>query len=233
MKLKPLVLAMSLTATSATAVAVEPATKEEKRGAISGMVIGAIVGGMPGATLGALAGGELFGRYFALKRKHGELQSELKTVKTDHKQERIKLDGSIDALNRDLDKLIALRAATPKTQVLPIQFRTGSSDIEHHYEKELSVIARLLKRNQDASVTLTGFADRRGDDAFNQTLSEKRAGTVKQYLVSHGVKPRQVATIAYGETKPVSQEESFETNFFDRRVMVELTFDLDPQLATR
>ena len=136
-------------------------------------------------------------------------------------------------LNRDLDKVLALQSATAKIQRLPIQFRTASSDIEAHYEDELKKIAQVLRRNRDASVVLTGFADRRGDDGYNQALSEKRVASLEQYLLQQGVTRQQIAGVAHGESQPLDPSESLESNFFDRRVMLELKLDLDPQLATR
>ena len=91
----------------------------------------------------------------------------------------------------------------------------------------------LFRSNRDASVVLEGFADRRGDDAYNQALSEKRVATLQQYLLDRGALPEQIVGMAYGESQPLARNESLESNFFDRRVMLELKLDLDPQLATR
>lgn len=233
MKLKPLVLAVSLACGPATALAAETLSTEEKRGITSGFIVGAAVGGVPGAAVGVILGGELFGKFVATRRVNRELTAELASVRETHKKEQTQFNQSIEALNRDLDKLIALRAATPKSQMLPVQFRTGSSDIEDHYESVLDQVARLLNRNRDASVTLTGYADRRGEADYNQALSEQRALSIRRYLIDHGAHKSQVLTTGHGETQPLAKQESLESNFFDRRVMVELSFDLDPQLATR
>jgi outer membrane protein OmpA-like peptidoglycan-associated protein len=80
---------------------------------------------------------------------------------------------------------------------------------------------------------LAGFADRRGDDQFNQALSEKRVRRVKRFLVNSGVNSTQVIGTAFGETQPLNPAESLESNFFDRRVVVELKLDIDRKLATR
>ena len=232
MNLKPLVIAISLTGVAGTCIAAEPVAIEQKRGAVAGFIIGSL-GGPLGATVGTIAGAEVFGRLFATKRINRELKADLVALHTNHKQERDRFNKSIRALNKDLDKLIAFQGKTAKKHALGIQFRTGSSEIEAHYQTELLGIAQLLHRNRDASVTLTGFADRRGDSDFNQQLSEQRADTVRQYLLGHGVKNQQMLTVAYGESKPLQKAESLENNFFDRRVMLELSLDIDPQLATR
>jgi outer membrane protein OmpA-like peptidoglycan-associated protein len=101
------------------------------------------------------------------------------------------------------------------------------------YETELQNISHVLRRNKDARITLTGFADRRGEQGFNLSLSEDRVDAVQQYLVRHGVSKQQIISTAYGESQPLNSMESLENNFFDRRVLIELNIDIDPQLATR
>jgi outer membrane protein OmpA-like peptidoglycan-associated protein len=73
------------------------------------------------------------------------------------------------------------------------------------------------------SITLSGFADQRGDSTFNQALSEQRALTVKNYLINNDVKKEQVMTNSFGETSLVSAGTNFEDDFFDRRVMLKVS----------
>ena len=54
-------------------------------------------------------------------------------------------------------------------------------------------------------ITAVGHADRFGTDAYNQKLSEKRAESVKAYLVSKGVEPNRVYTEGKGEKQPVTK----------------------------
>ena len=232
MKLKPLVAAIVLCGTASTGLAADISV-EQKKGAASGLVVGALAGGPAGAFAGALIGGEVFGRLSGIRRINRQLDSQVASLEQTLDSERQSHASALAAVNRDLDTLLALQSITLKSQQLPIQFRTASSDIEPHYEDELKKIAHLLRRNRDASVVLTGYADRRGDEAYNQTLSEKRVETLKSWFEEQGVAPHQVAGAALGETQPLDSAESLESNFFDRRVILELKLDLDPQLATR
>jgi OOP family OmpA-OmpF porin len=54
-------------------------------------------------------------------------------------------------------------------------------------------------------IMAVGHADRFGSDAYNQRLSERRAATVKAYLVSKGIEPNRVYTEGKGETQPVTK----------------------------
>ena len=239
MKPKSLVVAVALaalTVAGSISPAVADSSKEQKRSAATGLVIGALAGGPIGAFTGAVLGAEIFGRLFEQRRVNNELTvhvadlaGKLNASQTSHAQK----DQVITALNQDLDKVLYIQSSTSKSQQLPVQFRTASDVLEPQYEAELKQIANVLRRNQDATVTLSGFADRRGDDQSNQTLSEKRVRSVKRFLVNSGVNSNQVIGTAFGETRPLDSAESLESNFFDRRVVVELKLDIDRKLATR
>jgi sortase system peptidoglycan-associated protein len=239
MKPKSLVVAMALagiTIAGSITPALADSSKEQTRSAASGFVIGAVAGGPIGAFTGAVLGGEVFGRLFEHRRVNkaltvqvADLTGKLDAAQTSHSQK----DQVITALNQDLDKVLAIQSSTAKSQQLPVQFRTASDVLEPQYEAELGQIAHVLQRNKDATVTLAGFSDRRGDDNFNQALSEKRVRSIKRFLVKSGVNSTQIIGSAFGETRPLSSDESLESNFFDRRVVVELKLDIDRELATR
>ncbi|MDG1230977.1 MAG: OmpA family protein [Pseudomonadales bacterium] len=239
--MKPKSLAVAITLAGLTVVgSISPAladsSKEQKRSAVSGLVIGAAAGGPIGAFTGAVLGAEIFGKLFEQRRVNNELTvhvadltGKLNASQTSHAQK----DQVITALNQDLDKVLYIQSSAPKSQQLPVQFRTASDVLEPQYEAELKQIANVLRRNQDATVRLSGFADRRGDDQFNQALSEQRVRSVKRFLVNSGVNSTQVIGAAFGETRPLDSAESLESNFFDRRVVVELKLEIDRKIATR
>ncbi len=240
MKIKNLVAAIAISgmtyAGTATAASSEPSSEpspEQTTGAVSGLVIGALAGGPAGAFVGSVLGGEVFGKLFEYRRINRNLASQVLALQTSLGESKDGYTDSIEALNRDLDKVLAIQSSTSKTRNLSIQFRTASSDIEVQYQNELKQVARVLRRNKDASVVLAGFADRRGEDQYNQQLSEQRVATIEQYLLGYGVDRQQLLSTAFGETQPLSATESLEDNFFDRRVTVELKLNIDPQLATR
>ena len=235
MKLKSLVIAMSLSTAISTAPvhAEEINTPEKSRAAASGLIIGAVAGGPAGAFVGAVFGGEVFGRLFEQRRENKTLRLKVSNLNASLQKISGEYNQTVKALNEDLDTVLALQAGQSKSQKLPIQFKTASTDIESQYQHALSEIARVLRRNKDATVTLTGFADRRGEPSSNQVLSEERVKGISTFLQNAGVKPRQILGLAFGETRPLNDQETLENNFFDRRVEVELHLDIDPQLATR
>ena len=70
-------------------------------------------------------------------------------------------------------------------------------------------------------VIATGHTDSRGTDAYNQRLSERRAATVKEYLVSKGIPASKVTTIGKGESQPVATNKTDEGRQKNRRVDIE------------
>jgi len=215
-------------------------SKEEGRGALTGAVIGASVGGPLGAGLGAIIGGGIIGKLIGVSRVNGELMvanEELEIVIQSRQKEKRghdqKMKVQIANLSQELNAMLRSQTQSWNSRQLPIQFRTGSSEIESQYVEQLNQIAHILSRNLDTKVSLSGFADRRGDLKYNQSLSENRVIQIQQYLASRGVKNSQILTNAYGETKPISHEDSYENDFFDRRVVMKFSFDVKSYLAAR
>ena len=64
--------------------------------------------------------------------------------------------------------------------------------------------AAWLKRFPNLKVTIEGHADERGTREYNLALGERRANSVKDFLVSQGIDPRRVSTISYGKERPVA-----------------------------
>ena len=219
--------------TTSAAAAPKKTEAEETRGAAVGLVVGAVVGGPIGAGVGAMVGGAVLGKLVGYHRINRELESEMISLAHKKKSNEEEMHSEIANLDDELKRMIEIQTASWNSRQLPIQFKTASSDIEQHYQAQLNEIARILSRNLDTRVSLSGFADRRGDHLYNQTLSENRVSNVHAYLTSRGVKKNQIVTNAFGESKPLSQEETPENHFFDRRVVMQFSFDLDAYLASR
>jgi len=65
------------------------------------------------------------------------------------------------------------------------------------------VVTKMKQYPQVEAILVTGHADRIGTDAYNQSLSERRANAVKDYLVSQGIEASRIQTAAKGESEPV------------------------------
>ncbi|WP_343693642.1 OmpA family protein [Chitinophaga sp.] len=101
-----------------------------------------------------------------------------------------------------------------------LQFASAKADIAKRSFSSMDHLANLLKTHPEWHVTLSGHTDNEGTPAFNQTLSEKRSEAVKTYLTSRGVNADHITTIGYGQTKPLSTENTQEAKEKNRRVEI-------------
>jgi sortase system peptidoglycan-associated protein len=225
---------IAMSALGTQALAADTDTRpEERRGVVVGGIVGASVGGPIGAGIGAIIGGGWIGKAVGIHRINRELTAELAAAEDEvreTKQKEMALAREVTYLQDALTRTEAVAKAAPE---MPIQFRTASSDIADHYQDKLKEIAAAVAKRPDARVKLHGFADRRGAEDYNLKLSQERVAEVRQFLEENGVPASRIETSAYGESQPVSIEQSSETDFFDRRVVMqfELVEDETPLAA--
>ncbi len=99
-----------------------------------------------------------------------------------------------------------------------ILFETGSAKLLPESYPILDRVVRILKENPGIKMEIAGHTDSRGSAKSNQILSEKRAKSVKEYLVQKGISPDRLQTVGYGETKPIASNNTKEGRRKNRRV---------------
>jgi outer membrane protein OmpA-like peptidoglycan-associated protein len=104
-----------------------------------------------------------------------------------------------------------------------ITFETGSADLNANFFSVLDSVSLVLKEYNKTIIDVAGYTDNVGSDQSNQLLSQRRAGTVGQYLRSKGVQEQRIATVGYGETRPVASNDNPEGRAQNRRVELMLT----------
>jgi len=111
------------------------------------------------------------------------------------------------------EKIAAAAAPEPAATVVPQSVRFSADEL-FAYDKSalkpegkaaLDDFAHQLSSAQYETITVTGHTDRLGSSEYNQRLSERRARTVKDYLVSKDVPANRITTDGKGETQPVTQ----------------------------
>ena len=98
-----------------------------------------------------------------------------------------------------------------------ILFDYDRYDVKEGYRAELKAVSAWMTKNSSASISIEGHCDDRGTNEYNLALGDRRAKSVKDYLVSLGVPSSRMETISYGEEKPLCTEQSEECWAKNRR----------------
>jgi outer membrane protein OmpA-like peptidoglycan-associated protein len=115
-------------------------------------------------------------------------------------------------------------APAPKVidrMTLEVNFDFDKSNIRKEDKAKLQEAVDFVKKYPGAKVRLEGHTDSIGTEQYNQALSERRAESVKNYLVKGGAaEDSNITTIGYGETKPVADNNTKEGRAKNRRVEI-------------
>ena len=106
-----------------------------------------------------------------------------------------------------------------KTVVLPgVNFAFNRADLLPQGKADLDAVIPDLEADRDLTLLIEGHTDSVGSDAYNQQLSERRAESVKAYLVSKGIAESRIETKGYGESQPVTSNDTEAGRAKNRRV---------------
>lgn len=181
-------------------------------GAVGGAAVGAVIGGayggktgawiggLIGAGLGGLAGHQV-GSY--MDRQEAELNAVLAESRANNQ-------ASIERDRENTDVLLA----TFKGDVF---FDFDSAILKPGAYAEFDRIVPVLKKYNHTAIQVEGHTDQVGSEAYNQTLSEKRAEAVKNALVQRGIDPIRIRSVGFGESQPISSN-----NALNRRVTLRI-----------
>jgi outer membrane protein OmpA-like peptidoglycan-associated protein len=99
-----------------------------------------------------------------------------------------------------------------------VLFDTGQYSLKPGAREKLAKVAGILLAYPGLNIAVGGYTDNVGGDAMNQTLSENRAGSVRDYLVNQGVANDSVSATGYGNTLPVASNDNSAGRQQNRRV---------------
>ena len=104
-------------------------------------------------------------------------------------------------------------------------FATNKSDLLPGASERLDQVAEALKAQPDSTITVFGYTDSQGDATSIQSLSEKRAASVRQHLVARGVAADHIKAVGKGKADPVADNASAEGRANNRRVEIVIGAD--------
>jgi OmpA-OmpF porin, OOP family len=103
-----------------------------------------------------------------------------------------------------------------------IFFATGSTKLLPKSFESLKEVAQILKDNPSYKINVDGYTDNTGVEDKNQVLSEKRAGSVKAYLISNGIDESRITANGHGVNDPVADNKTAAGRAKNRRVEMKL-----------
>jgi OOP family OmpA-OmpF porin len=107
---------------------------------------------------------------------------------------------------------------------LNVEFDTAKFDVKDKYREEIKVAADYMQKNPQTNVVIEGHTDNVGSEESNAKLSESRANSVKEYLITKlGVSKDRLKSVGYGSKKPVASNDTVEGKQKNRRVQAVIT----------
>jgi outer membrane protein OmpA-like peptidoglycan-associated protein len=104
-----------------------------------------------------------------------------------------------------------------------IRFDTNKSTLTTQAQQNLDKLVPILQEYPETNIQIFGYTDTTGTPEYNLTLSQKRAETVKWYLVSKGLKASRFTTIGNGIADPIATNDTPEGRTQNRRVEFAIT----------
>lgn len=209
-------------------VAAANASREESIGFGTGAVVGAAAGGPVGFLVGAAVGAKLGDMYHEKDERNEALSGELAAARQSLDRLQAELaatDGDLRQVGAELEALVASGAPEMlellQTGIaMDLLFRTEADELSAETAERVAELAGVLAALPTVQVRLDAWADPRGTEDYNQSLSERRAEHVLGLLTAGGVPASRVEASAHGEAG--GEEGDPDRNALDRRVSLTL-----------
>ncbi len=182
------------------------ATKTQKGGAIgagTGAAIGGVIGHQSGNTaIGAIIGAAVGGTAGALIGRN--------------------MDKQAEELSKDLEgaKVERVGEGIKITFDSGLMFDLNKSNLSAVTETNLTELASTLKKYDDTNILIEGHTDASGTNKYNQDLSERRAASVRSFLMAQNISSQRMTATGYGEAQPIASNKTESGSQQNRRVEV-------------
>jgi outer membrane protein OmpA-like peptidoglycan-associated protein len=142
-----------------------------------------------------------------------QAQLSAQQAETDKAAMRAKLSEQLNSILQTRDSARGLIVS-----MSDVLFDTGKYTLKSGAREKLAKVAGILLAYPGLNIEVGGYTDNVGGDAMNQTLSENRAGSVRDYLVQEGVSTNSVSAKGFGNTLPVASNDDSAGRQQNRRV---------------
>jgi len=142
-----------------------------------------------------------------------QAQASAQQAETDKAAMRTRLSEQLNSILQTRDSARGLIVS-----MSDVLFDTGKYSLKPGAREKLAKVAGILLSYPALNIEVGGYTDNVGGDAMNQTLSENRAGSVRDYLVQQGVLTNSVSARGFGNTLPVATNDNSSGRQQNRRV---------------
>ncbi|MDQ7051167.1 MAG: OmpA family protein [Enterobacterales bacterium] len=219
--------AISLNSHSANATA----SKEQNVGFFSGAIAGFGVAGPIGFIFGGAAGALLGNQVEKANQLEGAKQAILNLEQANAQLEAQLSAAKLPATQSDAEDLTLQTPMMMQGLTLNLMFVTDSANLSTEDHKVIIRISKLLQQYPELKIRLDGYADPRGEENYNQTLSESRAINVQQAFQSNGINSDRLIVIAHGESQTEVDIEDQDALAMERRVSINFITSEIPSVA--
>jgi outer membrane protein OmpA-like peptidoglycan-associated protein len=167
----------------------------------------------------------------ALSSTQGELSKTKQQLEAERKKleeerlARLEAERRLKQAIEDLAKIAAIKEET-RGMVITLSggvlFASGKSELLPGAQVKLNEIAEALKTAASRDITVEGHTDNQGSASSNLELGQKRADSVRDYLVSRGIEPGRIRAVGIGQARPVADNGNAEGRANNRRVEIVL-----------
>ena len=151
---------------------------------------------------------------------HVAAQQQVQQANSDKAAMRAQLTAQLNAVLQTRDSARGLIVS-----MSDVLFDSGKYSLNSGAREKLAKVSGILLSYPGLAIAVGGYTDNVGSDAMNQTLSENRAGAVRDYLVQQGVTNAAVTAIGYGNTEPVASNSDAGGRQQNRRVELVVSGD--------
>lgn len=219
-------------------------------GAVVGTLVGATAGALlagdddrgKGALIGGVAGAAVGGGIGYVLQRQKEKFDEIDGVEANEEtvyvpapqdQDAPTVDetGALDDTTWDSGESGTGEAATQEVSLVPAQglsmtlteqllFPIDSSALTPAGTRKVGEIAEVLREFPESDVFIMGYTSSDGDDAYNVSLSQRRADAVKNTLVANQISPYRITSLGMGASNPVASNDTHAGRLQNRRVEI-------------
>jgi outer membrane protein OmpA-like peptidoglycan-associated protein len=152
----------------------------------------------------------------------GEEQAEVSAQLAERRRQEERLRAIRGIFSPD-EAEVLIRGDELHLRLLGLQFASGSAEIRPDHFSLLTKVRRAIRELPDAPIVVQGHTDARGNDEYNQSLSQRRAIAVREYLLANmSMSADRIRAEGYGETEPIATNDTEEGRSKNRRIDIVL-----------